>query len=96
MKHRATFTPASQRDLRKIPLSDARTILRRLADLQAALDAGDTSGLDIKALTGHHARWRLRVGDYRAVYTIEEDEAGRPIIWVWVLAVGHRREIYRR
>ncbi|WP_411120058.1 type II toxin-antitoxin system RelE family toxin [Streptomyces sp. 058-1L] len=48
------------------------------------------SEFDVKPLQGHHARWRLRVGSHRAVYTVED---GRLI--VWVLAVGHRREIYR-
>ena len=34
--------------------------------------------------------WRLRVGDYRAIYEID-DEARE----VLVVAVGHRRDIYR-
>jgi len=32
--------------------------------------------------------WSLRVGAYRVVYTIRESE-------VWVLKIGHRRDIYR-
>lgn len=35
-------------------------------------------------------RFRLRVGDYRIIYTFD---TGRNVIHV--LAVGHRREIYR-
>jgi mRNA interferase RelE/StbE len=40
-------------------------------------------------LTGSN-RYRLRVGDYRIVYTfnVEQNE-------IYRLAVGHRREIYR-
>ena len=34
--------------------------------------------------------WRVRVGDYRIVYTIKDD-----ILLVLVLRFGHRREIYR-
>ena len=34
--------------------------------------------------------WRLRVGDYRAIYEID-DEARE----VLVVAVGHRRDVYR-
>lgn len=37
-----------------------------------------------------HPGWRIRVGDYRVVYEIN-DEARR----VTVLRVGHRKEIYR-
>lgn len=65
-------------------------ILYRLSELQQALDAGDTSPFDIKALQGRPGCWRLRVGDYRAVYALDD---GR--LAVWVLAVGNRRDIYR-
>lgn len=34
--------------------------------------------------------WRVRMGDYRIVYTIKND-----ILLVLVLRIGHRREIYR-
>ncbi|MCX4971777.1 MULTISPECIES: type II toxin-antitoxin system RelE/ParE family toxin [unclassified Streptomyces] len=84
------FTPHAQRDMLKIPRPDALRILYRLTELQKALDANDTSALDIKALQGHDARWRLRVGDYRAVYTIEDCR-----LVVWVLAVANRRDVYR-
>ncbi|WP_196440304.1 type II toxin-antitoxin system RelE/ParE family toxin [Planomonospora sp. ID67723] len=74
----------------KIPRPDALRILYRLAELQKAMDSGDTAAFDTKALQGHDARWRLRVGDYRVVYTIEDGQ-----LIVWVLAVGNRRDIYR-
>ncbi len=40
---------------------------------------------------GEHGRWRARVGDYRIVYTIEDDR-----LIVLVLRVAHRREVYDR
>jgi len=40
---------------------------------------------------GHAARWRLRVGDYRVVYTVENGQ-----LIVWVLAVGNRGDICRQ
>ncbi|PNG16866.1 type II toxin-antitoxin system RelE family toxin [Streptomyces cahuitamycinicus] len=85
------FTPHAQRDMLKIPRPDALRILHRLAELQRAMDAGDTAAFDVKALRGHDARWRLRVGDYRVVYTIEDDR-----LIVWVLTAGNRREVYRQ
>lgn len=84
------FTPHAQRHLLKIPRPDALRILYRLTELQKAMDNSDTTPFDIKALQGHDARWRLRVGDYRAVYTIEDDQ-----LIVWVLAVANRRDVYR-
>lgn len=83
------FTPHAQRDMLKVPRAEAVRILHRLADLQKAMDVGDTSAFDLKALQGHASRWRLRVGDYRVVYTVENDQ-----LIVWVLTVGNRREIY--
>jgi mRNA interferase RelE/StbE len=91
MGHITRFTSHAQRDMLKIPRPDALRILYRLTELQKALGTGDTASFDVKALQGHSARWRLRVGDYRVVYTVED---GRLI--VWVLAVGNRRDIYRQ
>jgi mRNA interferase RelE/StbE len=85
------FTPHAQRDMLKLPRADALRILHRLTDLQKAMDAGDVTGFDIKALQGHDARWRLRVGHHRVVYTFADGQ-----LIVWVLAVGNRREVYRR
>lgn len=84
------FTPHAQRDMLKIPRPDALRILHRLAELQKAMGQGDTAAFDIKALQGHSARWRLRVGDYRAVYTIQDGE-----LILWVLTVANRRDVYR-
>ncbi|MBT2480022.1 type II toxin-antitoxin system RelE/ParE family toxin [Streptomyces sp. ISL-94] len=84
------FTPHAQRDLLKVPCPDAVRILHRLAELQKALTAADTAAFDIKPLQGHATRWRLRIGDYRVVYTVEDDR-----LIIWVLAAGHRREVYR-
>jgi mRNA interferase RelE/StbE len=41
-----------------------------------------------KKLRGRDA-WRIRIGDYRAIYEIDD---GRLI--VTVITVGHRREVY--
>jgi mRNA interferase RelE/StbE len=91
MGYLTRFAPHAQRDMLKIPRSDALRILYRLTELQKALDEGDTATFDIKALQGHSARWRLKVGDHRVVYTVEDG-----LLIVWVLAVGNRRDVYRR
>jgi mRNA interferase RelE/StbE len=41
-------------------------------------------------LSGHRNRWRIRAGDYRIVYEIHDAE-----VWVIIVAVGHRRDVYR-
>ncbi len=40
-------------------------------------------------LGGHADQWRIRVGDYRVIYTI--DDAKRQIT---IMRVAHRREVY--
>jgi mRNA interferase RelE/StbE len=43
-----------------------------------------------KALTSMAGVLRVRVGDYRIMYEVQDDR-----LVVLVIAVGHRREIYR-
>lgn len=35
--------------------------------------------------------WRIRQGDYRILYSIEDN-----LLTVWIFKVGHRREVYRK
>ena len=41
-------------------------------------------------LRGSDDRWRVRVGDFRVVYVINDGA-----VIVTVVQVGHRREVYR-
>jgi len=77
-----------------------REALRALAKLdkpirrrvQAAIDqlGAEPRPYGARALQGLKGAYRVRVGDYRIVYTIDD---GRLI--VVVVDLGHRREIYR-
>ena len=77
-----------------------REALRTLAKLdkpirrrvQQAIDklGQDPRPAGARALQGLKGAYRIRVGDYRVVYTIDD---GRLI--VVVVDLGHRREIYR-
>ena len=63
--------------------------------IQSRIEAKiDDMGLRLKTFPHHrlkgHNRFRLRVGDYRIIYTFD---AERNIIHL--LAVGNRRKIYR-
>jgi len=54
----------------------------------------DEMGLRLSTFPHYHLtgsnRYRLRVGDYRVIYTFDARENT-----IHLLAVGHRREIYR-
>jgi mRNA interferase RelE/StbE len=42
-------------------------------------------------LSGHQDRYRVRAGRYRIVYAIRDEE-----LVVYVVKVGHRKDVYRR
>ncbi len=73
----------TRRDLPRIP----RNVQARIADALAVRlgDGPEKYGQPLRGtLRGY---WKLRVGDYRAVFKIVGDE-------VWVLAILHRRQVY--
>jgi mRNA interferase RelE/StbE len=59
-------------------------ILAKLAELES-----DPLGFTTTALVSQPDRRRLRVGDYRVNYTIDNGE-----LVVWVVHVGHRSTVY--
>lgn len=49
------------------------------------------NGEDVKKIKGHINLMRLRVGDYRIIYTVDNGE-----LVVYVIDAGNRGEIYNR
>ncbi len=80
------LAPAAVRQLRKL---DPRAQRRVQAAIELLADEPRPAGA-VK-LAGGEGEWRVRTGDYRIVYEIRDR-----VLLVLVLAVGHRREIYRR
>lgn len=87
MSHRYAIevTSAAARDLRRL----TRSIQRRIGARIDAL-ADDPRPRGATKLAGTEALHRIRVGDYRIVYQIED-----AILVVTVLRAGHRRDVYR-
>ena len=83
-KYGISIKPSAEKELDR--LSDA-VFARIDAKILALADNPRPSGC--KKLKGHSDLWRIRIGDYRVVYAIN-DAAVR----VEVLAVGHRKEVY--
>ena len=85
---RIEFDRAAVRDLRKLGADAEARVLRYLRERIAG--SADPRRLG-HALTGDRkGLWRYRIGDYRVVAAIED---GRFV--VLVVAIGHRREVYR-
>ncbi len=74
----------------------AKKSLSRLPDhIQTRIARSMLSLTEIPRPTGvvklsNRDAWRIRVGDYRVIYTI--DDARKQVV---IYAIGHRREIYR-
>lgn len=83
-EYRTVFAPEARNELRKIPRDIALRILAKLAQLET-----DPFGFNTTALVSQPDRRRLRVGDYRIVYTVDEGQ-----LVVWVVQVGHRSTVY--
>lgn len=49
----------------------------------------EAGNLDTKKLKSKISLYRLRVGDFRVIYTIKREK-----IVVYVVAIGHRKDIY--
>lgn len=86
MTYRIEFKPSAARQLRKLDRPAQRRIQAVLTFL-----CENPRPPGAKKLAGGEGEWRVRTGDYRVVYDIVD----RTLV-VLVLAVGHRRDVYRR
>lgn len=75
--------PSAQKQFRKLPGAIATRIEDKLLELEH-----DPRPPGCKKLRGRDA-WRIRIGDYRAIYEINDD-----LLIVTVVTIGHRREVY--
>ncbi|WP_332367410.1 type II toxin-antitoxin system RelE family toxin [Micromonospora sp. WMMC241] len=65
-----------------------RPVQARLVAAIAGL-AADPRPVGVKALVGHPGLLRIRVGSYRVVYLVRDDE-----LIVLVVQLGHRSDVY--
>jgi mRNA interferase RelE/StbE len=84
-RYKIELRPAAARALRKLDPQVARRVQAAIALL-----AEDPRPPASRPLRGRPA-WRVRVGDYRVIYTIEDD-----VLLIVVVTLGHRRDVYER
>ena len=78
------FKQSVAKDLRPISKKDVQRILQRIDGL-----AEDPRPAGAEKLSCDE-KYRIRQGNYRVLYLIEDD-----IITVTIVKVGHRRDVYR-
>jgi len=76
------ITRSAAKALRKMP----KAMAQRFFVAFEKIETGQTLGLDIKPMVGRDGYLRLRIGRYRAIYTVDFD--------LIVIRVGPRGDIY--
>lgn len=83
--HEVLLEGAAQRDLKRLPAGEFARVVARIQML-----ANNPRPAASRKLTGSKSDWRLRIGDYRVIYEIDDDARA-----VRVMRVRHRSEVYR-
>ncbi|NNF98231.1 MAG: type II toxin-antitoxin system RelE/ParE family toxin [Desulfobacteraceae bacterium] len=78
------FKESVWKELKKVSKHDLKRILSRVENLK-----DDPRPTGCEKLTGHEL-YRIRQGNYRIVYSIQDKE-----LTVWIIKVGHRKNVYR-
>lgn len=73
----------AKKGLRKLDRNSAQRILKKLYDFSQNTDA-----FEIKKLKSIDNTYRIRIGEYRAIFEYNLKE-------ITVLKIGHRRDVYK-
>lgn len=87
MAWRAELSPRALKQLRKLDKPNARRIIDYLRETASGEDPRSRG----QGLTGNLAGfWRYRVGNYRIIAFVEDDE-----LLILAITIDHRSQIYR-
>ena len=81
MNYTVEFKPKAQKDLADLTPAVRQRLLSKIERLQ------DNLAGDVKRLTNFTPEFRLRVGDYRVLFEVEEQR-------VVIYRIRHRKEAY--
>jgi len=84
-RYKVEISRTAEKQLRRLPQDDRRRVARAMVAL-----GSDPHPAGSRRLTGYDDVFRIRVGRYRIIYSVE----GRRLI-VIILKLGHRKDIYR-
>lgn len=84
MTYVVTFARSARKELERLSVPIRSRVFRR-----TELLASNPRPVGCKKLEGAADLWRVRIGDYRVIYSV--DEAGR----VDIAAIRHRSDAYR-
>lgn len=81
-----TFAASAKKELRDLPTDVIGRMVPKIREL-----SNNPRPVGSKKLHGYRNRWRIRVGDYRVVYAI--DDEGRAVD---ITRIAHRKDVYDR
>ncbi|MDF5737094.1 MULTISPECIES: type II toxin-antitoxin system RelE family toxin [unclassified Nostoc] len=85
MSYEVKFSKGAKRQFRKLPLDVQERIQTKINEL-----AIEPRPNGVKKLQCDDNSYRVRVGDYRVIYELDDD-----VLIVTVIKIGHRSEIYK-
>ena len=86
-KYQVLFSNLAAKELRHLPKEEIKRVYTKAKDLET-----DPRPSGCKKLVGEKENiWRVRVGDYRIVYTINDE-----ILIVDIRRIGNRRDVYNK
>lgn len=86
MKYRIEVKRSAAKALKKIAKIDQNRISKAIDNL-----AENLPNPDITKMKGNNPFHKIRVGDYRIVYEIQDD-----VLLILIVRIGHRKDVYRR
>lgn len=88
MAYKVEFTKSAAKEFKRLP----KAIKLKVVEASKFLSENPFSDLlNIKKLKGVDSLYRLRIGDYRLVYTVEGKK-----LRIIIIKIGHRKDIYQR
>ena len=83
-KYQIRIKKSAQKEIKSLPKGMIKKIVKAINNL-----GDDPRPPSCKKLTGYENYWRIRVGDYRILYSIQDT-----ILVVDIIAVMHRKDAY--
>ncbi len=84
--YRIEWKQSARAELRKLEKATIARIIERVATL-----TDDPRPVGSKKLRSSEHSYRIRIGNYRVVYSVHSD-----LLLIEVVAVGHRKDVYQR
>lgn len=83
-KYKIAIKKSAVKEIKSLPSTELKKVLSKIAALSENPRPHDSIKLSAQE------RYRIRCGNYRILYSIEDE-----ILVVYVVKVGHRKDVYR-